>query len=63
MNEFGCPNVWVCNSDDYVGQVCILNIPDPEVVSCNGITNSTINCICAVPVAKYVLLSFYSTHA
>lgn len=52
-NEYGYPNVWVCNSDGYVGQVCVINLtPEPELSSCNGITNSRILCVCAVPDAK-----------
>lgn len=30
-------DVWVCNSDGYVGQVCVLSLsPEPTVTSCNG---------------------------
>ncbi|KAG8224507.1 hypothetical protein J437_LFUL004990 [Ladona fulva] len=33
----GGGEVWVCNSDGYVGQVCVLSLqPEPTVASCNG---------------------------
>lgn len=42
--------VWVCNSDGYVGQVCVLSFqPEPTVSSCNGVCNAKILCIAAVP--------------
>ncbi|XP_049953809.1 rho guanine nucleotide exchange factor 17 isoform X3 [Schistocerca serialis cubense] len=43
-------DVWVCNSDGYVGQVCVLSLsPEPTVVSCNGVCNARILCIASVP--------------
>lgn len=44
-------DVWICNSDGYVGQVCILSLSnsDPTVTSCNGVCNSRILSIFAVP--------------
>lgn len=43
-------DVWICNSDGYVGQVCVLSLSsDPTVTSCNGVCNSRILCIVAVP--------------
>ncbi|XP_044257449.1 rho guanine nucleotide exchange factor 17 [Tribolium madens] len=43
-------DVWVCNSDGYVGQVCILSLqPEPTVTSCNGVCNARILCIASVP--------------
>ncbi|CAG9816492.1 unnamed protein product, partial [Phaedon cochleariae] len=45
-------DVWVCNSDGYVGQVCVLSLapePEPTVISCNGVCNARILCIAAVP--------------
>lgn len=45
-------DVWLCNSDGHVGQVCILNLNEkyePAITSCNGICNSRILCIAAVP--------------
>lgn len=44
-------DVWVCNSDGYVGQVCILSLnqPEPTVTSCNGVCNAKILCIASVP--------------
>ncbi|XP_024084629.1 rho guanine nucleotide exchange factor 17 isoform X2 [Cimex lectularius] len=46
----GPRDVWVCNSDGYVGQVCILSLhPEPTVTSCNGVCNARILCIAPVP--------------
>ncbi|XP_072378772.1 rho guanine nucleotide exchange factor 17 isoform X1 [Diabrotica undecimpunctata] len=43
-------DVWVCNSDGYVGQVCVLSLlPEPNVTSCNGVCNRKIVCIASVP--------------
>lgn len=44
-------DVWVCNSDGYVGQVCVLslNSPEPTVTSCNGVCNARILCVTSVP--------------
>jgi Rho guanine nucleotide exchange factor 17 len=41
----------VCNSDGYVGQVCVLSLnqPEPTVTSCNGVCNAKILCIASVP--------------
>ncbi|XP_052316027.1 rho guanine nucleotide exchange factor 17-like [Oncorhynchus keta] len=50
-----CPEssseVWVCNSDGYVGQVCLLNIRDqPTVEACIAVCSARI--ICIVPGLK-----------
>lgn len=43
-------DVWVCNSDGYVGQVCVMSLePEPTVTSCNGVCNARIMCIASVP--------------
>ncbi|XP_037071246.1 rho guanine nucleotide exchange factor 17-like [Pollicipes pollicipes] len=43
-------DVWVCNSDGYVGQICTLSLrPEPAVTSCNGVCNSRILCMVPVP--------------
>ncbi|XP_034939574.1 uncharacterized protein [Chelonus insularis] len=44
-------DVWVCNSDGYVGQVCVLSLnPEPaQVTSCNGVCNSRILCVAGIP--------------
>jgi hypothetical protein len=43
-------DVWVCNSDGYVGQVCVMSlVPEPTVTSCNGVCNARILCIASVP--------------
>nr|XP_015196947.1 PREDICTED: rho guanine nucleotide exchange factor 17 [Lepisosteus oculatus] len=52
-----CPEntyeVWVCNSDGYVGQVCLLNIKDePTVEACIAVCSARIICISAVPGLK-----------
>uniref|UniRef100_A0A336MM28 CSON002879 protein n=1 Tax=Culicoides sonorensis TaxID=179676 RepID=A0A336MM28_CULSO len=46
----GQKDVWVCNSDGYVGQVCVLSLlPEPTVTSCNGVCNARILCVASVP--------------
>lgn len=55
-------DVWVCNSDGYVGQVCVLSLyPEPTVTSCNGVCNARILCVASVPagISKYVLIFNY----
>ncbi|XP_022238616.1 rho guanine nucleotide exchange factor 17-like [Limulus polyphemus] len=53
LNHFGLKDVWVCNSDGYVGQVCILSLqPEPTVTSCNGVCNARILCIASIPAAN-----------
>jgi Rho guanine nucleotide exchange factor 17 len=52
-------DVWVCNSDGYVGQVCVLSLqPEPTVTSCNGVCNARILCVSSVPanIEKYITL-------
>nr|XP_023648178.1 rho guanine nucleotide exchange factor 17 isoform X2 [Paramormyrops kingsleyae] len=45
--------VWVCNSDGYVGQVCLLNIrEEPTVEACIAVCSARIVCIAAVPGLK-----------
>lgn len=45
-------DVWVCNSDGYVGQVCVLSLnPEPTVISCNGVCNARILCVASIPAA------------
>lgn len=53
--------VWVCNSDGYVGQVCVLSIrAEPTVEACIAVCSARIICIAAVPGLKsrsvYILL-------
>ncbi|XP_076245903.1 rho guanine nucleotide exchange factor 17 isoform X2 [Calliopsis andreniformis] len=50
-NEHGSRDVWVCNSDGYVGQVCVLSLaPEPpQVTSCNGVCNARILCVAGIP--------------
>ncbi|KAL6438915.1 hypothetical protein ACFW04_003755 [Cataglyphis niger] len=51
VNGQGSKDVWVCNSDGYVGQVCVLSLsPEPpQVTSCNGVCNSRILCVAGIP--------------
>lgn len=43
-------DVWICNSDGYVGQVCVLSLlSEPTVTSCNGVCNARILCLASVP--------------
>ncbi|NWS96453.1 ARHGH factor, partial [Mionectes macconnelli] len=42
--------VWVCNSDGYVGQVCLLSIrKEPTVEACIAVCSARILCITSVP--------------
>lgn len=51
-------DVWVCNSDGYVGQVCILSLsPEPTVTSCNGVCNARILCLASVPAYNKSLMN------
>ncbi|XP_018013891.1 rho guanine nucleotide exchange factor 17 [Hyalella azteca] len=46
-------DVWVCNSDGYVGQVCVLSLhPEPAVACCNGVCNARILSIASVAAAQ-----------
>ncbi|KAJ7319655.1 hypothetical protein JRQ81_019166 [Phrynocephalus forsythii] len=45
--------VWVCNSDGYVGQVCLLSIKkEPIVEACIAVCSARILCISSVPGLK-----------
>lgn len=58
-------DVWVCNSDGYVGQVCVLSLlPEPTVTSCNGVCNARILCVASVPTSmeSYVKILFSLFH-
>ncbi|GLG97565.1 JNK-interacting protein 3 [Gryllus bimaculatus] len=55
LNAYNMRDVWVCNSDGYVGQVCVLSLqPEPTVVSCNGVCNARILCIASIPAGMTV---------
>ena len=57
-------DLWVANSDGYVGQICILTLhPEPAITSCNGVCNSRITCVISVPPASYPHLGTGSYHA
>ena len=46
-------DVWVCNSDGYVGQVCLLTmIPEATVKNSLTVCSTRIVCVSAVPGAK-----------
>ncbi|NWY00747.1 ARHGH factor, partial [Nothoprocta ornata] len=46
----GACEVWVCNSDGYVGQVCLLSIrKEPTVEACIAVCSARILCIASVP--------------
>ncbi|CAM1304706.1 ARHGEF17 (predicted) [Pycnogonum litorale] len=60
LNNHDLKDVWVCNSDGYVGQVCILSLqPEPTVTSCNGVCNSRIMCIASIPAANSMIDLMY----
>uniref|UniRef100_A0A670HL42 Rho guanine nucleotide exchange factor 17 n=1 Tax=Podarcis muralis TaxID=64176 RepID=A0A670HL42_PODMU len=45
--------VWVCNSDGYVGQVCLLSVKkEPIVEACIAVCSARILCIASVPGLK-----------
>lgn len=47
--------VWVCNSDGYVGQVCLLSmIPEAQSKASLSVCQSRIACIAVVPGARIV---------
>ncbi|XP_053694272.1 uncharacterized protein LOC128742086 [Sabethes cyaneus] len=57
-------DVWVCNSDGYVGQVCVLSlVPEPTVTSCNGVCNARILCVASVPAADNNCINHSDAHA
>jgi len=46
--------VWVCNSDGYVGHMCLLSLQSEPIVTLNTPVpgcNARITCICAAPPA------------
>jgi len=50
----GDREVWVCNSDGYVGHMCLLSLQTEPIVTLNTPVpgcNSRITCICATPPA------------
>ncbi|NXL37377.1 ARHGH factor, partial [Glaucidium brasilianum] len=52
--------VWVCNSDGYVGQVCLLSVrKEPTVEACIAVCSARILCIASVPGLKRVYSSFF----
>ncbi|KFO80268.1 Rho guanine nucleotide exchange factor 17, partial [Cuculus canorus] len=52
--------VWVCNSDGYVGQVCLLSIrKEPTVEACIAVCSARILCIASVPGLKRAYSCFF----
>lgn len=50
----GAPNVWVCSSDKFSGQVAIINVNgEPTIESTTSIGNAAIAAICSVPPPRY----------
>lgn len=52
VNANGYREVWVCNSDGYVGHMCLLSLQPEPIVTLNTPVpgcNARILCICAVP--------------
>ncbi|GFO47662.1 rho guanine nucleotide exchange factor 17 [Plakobranchus ocellatus] len=52
VNQIGYRDVWVCNSDGYVGHMCLLSLQPEPIVTLNTPVpgcNARILCICAVP--------------
>ncbi|XP_041358523.1 rho guanine nucleotide exchange factor 17-like isoform X2 [Gigantopelta aegis] len=52
LNANGFRDVWVCNSDGYVGHMCLLSLQPEPIVTLNTPVpgcNARILCICAVP--------------
>ena len=54
----GTRDVWICNSDGFVGQISVLSLNwttettlEPTIVSSNGVCNSRIICMTCVPKA------------
>lgn len=48
--QSGLPDLWICSSDGYVGQVCVLTFQnEPVIASSVNICNARILCITAVP--------------
>ncbi|CAF1189906.1 unnamed protein product, partial [Didymodactylos carnosus] len=44
------PDVWVCNSDGFSSQVCLVNLhPDFNLKACNTVCTSKITCVAFVP--------------
>ncbi|VDM45743.1 unnamed protein product [Toxocara canis] len=48
--EGGAPNVWVCTTDKFSGQIAVVNVNgEPTIESSTGIGNAAIIAICPVP--------------
>ncbi|KFM63637.1 Rho guanine nucleotide exchange factor 17, partial [Stegodyphus mimosarum] len=48
--QSGLPDLWICSSDGYVGQVCVLTFQnEPVIATCANVSNARILCIAAVP--------------
>ncbi|KAG8183951.1 hypothetical protein JTE90_005182 [Oedothorax gibbosus] len=48
--QSGLPDLWICSSDGYVGQVCVLTFQnEPVIASAVNVCNARILCITAIP--------------
>lgn len=53
VNSFGHKDVWICNSDGYLGQVCVLSLkPEANVTSCSAVSNARILSVTAIPALR-----------
>lgn len=53
----GAPNVWVCASDKFSGQVAVINVNgEPTIESTTSIGNAAIVAICSVPAPRFFFL-------
>ncbi|KAM3723534.1 Rho guanine nucleotide exchange factor [Dirofilaria immitis] len=49
----GAPNVWVCTSDKFSGQVAVINVNgEPTIESTTSIGNAAVVAICSVPAPR-----------
>lgn len=63
VNSAGYRDVWVCNSDGYVGHMCLLSLQPEPIVTLNTPVpgcNARILCIAAVP--AHACLRRYGIH-
>ena len=66
VNNKNQRDVWVCNSDGYVGHMCLLSLQPEPIVTLNTPVpgcNSRILCICAVPGLTGFKRYIFRTHA
>ncbi|KAG1681406.1 Rho guanine nucleotide exchange factor 17 [Nymphon striatum] len=60
LNSHDLKDVWICNSDGFISQVCILSLqPEPTLASCTGICNARVLCIATIPADNSVMENYY----